>query len=256
MADILLKNCYCKTTPLPLSLKDHEKADIVVERNSILIKVKEYIDKELDPAKVIFYDRTNQDFVKTKSTEILQELEISKVDYQNAESVSSDNDYELHLQMPPDSSFLNNYFECGILAWEANIDIQSVFNHCKAVSYICAYLFKTEDECSHAINQAMKEAWENKSNNYDQMKLTVRAYASRQCSVQETCYHIMPELWLHKVFPADLFANTNLLENRPRVCATKREIKQLPDSSRDILMTNMLDWYKDGPSSKFGAGQY
>ena len=37
-------------------------------------------------------------FVKTKSiTVILQETEISKVDYENALSVSSDDDYELHL---------------------------------------------------------------------------------------------------------------------------------------------------------------
>ena len=67
--------------PLPLYLKDREKADIMVESNRILTKVKEYIDKKLDPAKVNFYDRTKEDFVKTKSlTEILQKLEISKVD--------------------------------------------------------------------------------------------------------------------------------------------------------------------------------
>ena len=36
---------------------------------------------------------------------------------------------------------------------------------------MCAYLSRTEDECSHAMNQAVKEAWGKKSNNYDQMKL-------------------------------------------------------------------------------------
>ena len=39
-----------------------------------------------------------KDFVKTKSiTVILRETEISKVDYEHALSVSSDDDYELHL---------------------------------------------------------------------------------------------------------------------------------------------------------------
>ena len=67
--------------PLPLYLKDCEKADIMVESNRILTKVKEYIGKKIDPAKVNFYYRTKEDFVKTKSlTEILQKLEISKVD--------------------------------------------------------------------------------------------------------------------------------------------------------------------------------
>ena len=96
--------------------------------------MKECIDKELDPAKVDFYDRTKEEFVKTKSiTEILQELEISKVDYENGLPASSDDDYESHLEKPPDSYFVKNDFESSTLAWEANIDIQPVINHYKAV---------------------------------------------------------------------------------------------------------------------------
>ena len=205
--------------------------------------MKEYIDKELDPAKVNFYDRTKEEFVKTKSiTEIWQELEISKVDYENGLPASSDDDYESHLEKPPDSCLVKNHFESSTLAWEANIDIQPVINHYKAVSYMCAYLSKIKDECSNAMSQAVKEAWENKSNNYDQMKLIARAYASkRECIVQEAVYHIMQELWLRKVFPLVLFANTNLPENRYRVCVCEKEIKQLPESSTDIFKKNMLD---------------
>ena len=204
--------------------------------------MKECIDKELDPAKVDFYDQTKEEFVKTKSiTEILQELEISKVDYENGLPASSD-DYELHLEKPSDSCFVKNHFESSTLAWEVNIDIQPVINHYKAVSYMCAYLSKIKDECSNAMSQAVNKGWENKSNNYDQMKLIARAYASkRECSVQEAMYHIMQELWLRKVFPLVLFANTNLLENRYRVCVCEKEIKQLPESSTDIFKKNMLD---------------
>lgn len=56
----------------------------MVERNGVLTKVKENIDKELDPAIINFYDRTKEVVVKTKSiTQILQELEILKVDHEN-----------------------------------------------------------------------------------------------------------------------------------------------------------------------------
>ena len=56
----------------------------MVERNRILTKVKENIDKELDPAIINFYDRTKEVVVKTKSiTQILQELQILKVDHEN-----------------------------------------------------------------------------------------------------------------------------------------------------------------------------
>lgn len=79
----------------------------MVERNRILTKVKEHIDKELDPAIINFYDRTKEVFVKTKSiTEILQELEILKADHENL-SVSSNDDYELQLQSIVLSGFIN-----------------------------------------------------------------------------------------------------------------------------------------------------
>ena len=78
------------------------------------------------------------------------------------------------------------------------------------------------------------------------MKLIAQVYSSkRECSVQKAVYHIMPELWLRKVFTAILSANTNLPENRYRVCVSEKEIKQLPESSTEIFKNNMLDWYKD-----------
>ena len=36
-------------------------------------------------------------------------------------------------------------------------------------------------------------------------------------------YQIMPELWLHKVFPAVFFGNTNLPDNRYRVCVSEKK---------------------------------
>ena len=91
---------------------------------------------------------------------------------------------------------------CELRAWEVNMDIQPVFNYNKSNTYMCAYFSKMEDECSHAMSQAFKEAAETNCSNYDQMKLNVCAYFSKtQCSVQETIYHIMPELWLRNTFP-------------------------------------------------------
>ena len=44
----------------------------------------------------------------------------------------------------------------GLIAWEGNMDIQPVFNHYKAVAYMCAYLSKSESECSVAMKQAVQ----------------------------------------------------------------------------------------------------
>lgn len=58
----------------------------MVKKDTVLAKVKRYIGKELDSAKVNFYGHTWEDdynFMKSKSiSEILKELEISKVDYE------------------------------------------------------------------------------------------------------------------------------------------------------------------------------
>ena len=40
---------------------------------------------------------------------------------------------------------------------------------------MCAYLSKTDDECSHVMTQAVEETWENKSTNQVQVKLIAQA---------------------------------------------------------------------------------
>ena len=63
----------------------------------------------------------------------------------SALSISSDSDFEIHLKRQPNACFINNFFSEGLQAWRVNIDIQHVFNHCKAVTYICPYFSKAEN---------------------------------------------------------------------------------------------------------------
>ena len=244
--------------PLSDELTDQEKANILNKRSKILSKVKEYIDINLDPKKINILDPSKESFIETKSIlEILDILRITLQDYYEALSVSSDKDFEIHIRRPPNSCFVNNYFIDGLCAWEANLDIQPVFNHYKAVSYMCAYFSKSEDESSEAMKQAAKEALKMNLNHYEQMKAVARAYITkRECSVQEAVYHVMPELWLRKTFPRVLFANSNLPENRFKICRSEEEIKELPAESADIFKRNMLDRYLDRPNRNFKEGKY
>ena len=177
--------------------------------------------------------------------EILQELKISELHYYEAISISDDNDFQIHFKRPPNSCFVNNYFDEGLMAWKANMDIQPVFNHYKAVTYMCAYFSKSEDETSEAMKQAAKEAFNSNKTNIEQMRSIARAYANkRECSVQEAVYILMPELWLRKTFPGVIFANSNLPEKRFRICRSKEEIDELPEDSTDIFKRNMIDRYR------------
>ena len=107
-------------------------------------------------------DLTKDNFTQPLSIkEILDELEISSDDCYRALSISKDEDLELHLKRQPNSCFINNYFDVSLKAWQANMDIQAVFNEHKAVTYMFQYFSKTEDQCSQAMKQAAKEAFEN-----------------------------------------------------------------------------------------------
>ena len=61
------------------------KVLVLHKRNEILDKVKDYIKHFLNPSKIIFYDPSCNEFLEVKSvSEVLEELDITKQDYDNA----------------------------------------------------------------------------------------------------------------------------------------------------------------------------
>ena len=86
----------------------------------------------------------------------------------------------------------------------------------KAVTYMCSYLSKQEDECSRTVKQALKKSLEKDSRSYEQMRSVAHAYSSEcECSLQEVVYQVLPELQLRKLFPGVLYANSD--PGKPRV---------------------------------------
>ena len=253
---------FCDRTiiasPLPRDISDEHRENILSERKKVLDKVKTYIDTNLFPKTRNILDPEKENFEEPESIEtILESLEITPQEYYTALSISDDYDFQLHLRRPTNSCFVNNYFVDGLKAWEANMDIQPVFNEFKAITYMCKYLSKSEDECSKAMKQALVDARETNLGKFEEMISIAKAYASnRECSVQEAVYHVLPELWLRKTFPCVLFLNSNLPNERFRMCKSQSEIAELPEDSVDIFKTNMLDRYLDRPNSTFMGGRY
>ena len=220
--------------PLPDEIEDAEKETIIANRRKILSKVKYYIDEFLNPHKPSYRGDN------LSISEILDELQINKEDYYKSLSISPDEDLLIHLQRPPNSYFINNYFDLGLRAWEANLDIQPVFNYFKAISYMCSYFSKSETESSVAMKKALEECCDLEFK--DRMKKIAIAFLShRQCSVQEAVYQLLPELWLRKTFPVVTFANTNLPEKRFKMCKSQKELEELPDDSFEVFKRNDLD---------------
>ena len=84
------------------------------KRDDILCSVKKDIDKNLNPRKQNILDPRREYFVEMPNiSEILQQLNITPEDYYNALSISSDNDFQMHLKCQPNECFINNYFAEG-----------------------------------------------------------------------------------------------------------------------------------------------
>ena len=242
--------------PLDLSLNPEERHKKLDSRKSLLEKVKKYIDEKLNLAKANVMDPEKENY-KTLLTidETLLKLDISKEDYYHSLSISVDDDYEPHLIRPPNSCFVNNYFDASLRAWQANMNIQPVFNEYKAVAYMCSFFSKSEDKCSFAMKQAAREA--RKLDQFNTMKNILKAYTSnRECSVQEAVYHIFPELHLRRVFPGVQFVNTALPEGRSKILQTEGQLSSLPEDSNDFFKRNNIDRYLPRSTVSFCDGKH
>ena len=107
------------------------------------------------------------------------------------------------------------------------------------------------------MKQAAKEAFENNMDHHGTMKTIAKAFLSnRECLVQETVYHILPELKLRRIFPALYFVNTNLPEERVQVLLPEKELGKLPGDSPNIFKRLNIDRYMERPSTVFCNGKY
>ena len=120
--------------------------------------------------------------------------------------------------------------------------MQPTFNHYKAVAYMCAYMSKSESECSLAMKQAFRDAFEKELNSYEEMKLVANACINKkECDIYECDYHILPGQWLRKRFRGRIFANRNVPGTRFRVCLGEDENSELPKDSKNVFNQNIVD---------------
>ena len=189
--------------------------------------------------------------------EILSELQITPQDNYDALSISNDSGFQIHLKRQPNEYFINNYFAEGLEAWKANIDIQPDFNHHKAITYMCCYFSRTENETLEAMKQAAKEAHALGKTNLEKMRTVARASSTkRKCSVQKAVCLVMSELWLRKALPEVIFLNSNIPEPHYRIFRCKTKLDELPEDSADVFQRNMFDRYIDQPDANFQNGKY
>ena len=96
-----------------------------------------------------------------------------------------------------------------------------------------------------------------KQGNYEKMCATVKVYSSNhEGSVQEAvCYYSL-KLWLRKMFPSVIHANTNLARKRLKIFKSREETSQPPDESENIFKINILNRYMNIPNGLYYNANY
>ena len=73
----------------------------------------------------------------------MEKLKILELDYFEALSISSHDDFQIHLKIETNACFLNSYFVEGQQAWKVSIDI----NQCLIIirqRHTCVHTFQKE----------------------------------------------------------------------------------------------------------------
>ena len=115
-------------------IKDVEHYSILKKRDTTLSKVSHFINRYLDPPKDICGKDLYIDGVWL-------ELQLTKKEYYWALSVSSENDFKLHLKRDANSCFINNYNLVLLKVWQSKIDLHHLSFH-SMIAYLvlfCSY---------------------------------------------------------------------------------------------------------------------
>ena len=83
------------------------------------------------------------------------------------------------MKRQPNSSFDNNYFNVDLKDWQVNMNIQSVFNEYKTVTFMCQHFSKL-NIIVHKPQNWQPEAFENNIHHHETMKTIAKAYLSNQ----------------------------------------------------------------------------
>ena len=142
-------------------------------------------------------------------------------------------------------------------AWQANMDLEPVYNYYKAISYMTAYFSNSGSETSEALKQVVNEMRNQNLKTKEAMqKLSQEFISARQLSVQEAVYLCLPELWLRKCFPRVTFINTSIPNDGIRILKSETELHELNDDSTDIFKAGIIETCCQRVSGSDNTGKY
>ncbi|XP_065942067.1 uncharacterized protein [Magallana gigas] len=190
--------------------------------------------------------------------EILAELSLSQENYEKAHRVLTPRTTTI-LKRDPKEMWTNQYNECLLKCWDANMDIQYVLDPFSCIVYIISYISKSEREMGMLLKQTKIEATEGNLSAKQTIKKIGSAYLNyREVSAQEAVYRVcnlkMKECSRKVVFipvgenPTRLSKPLSQLKRKRR---SQSDECEGDEDEEDIWMTNIVERYENRPQTDF-----
>lgn len=151
----------------------------------------------------------------------------------------------------------NQYNECLLKCWDANMDIQYVLDPFSCIVYIISYISKSEREMGMLLKQTKIEATEGNLSAKQTIKKIGSAYLNhREVSAQEAVYRVC-NLKMKECSRKVVFIPVG--ENPTRLSKPLSQLKRRSQSidyegdedEEDIWMTNIIERYENRPQTDY-----
>ncbi|XP_062573153.1 uncharacterized protein LOC134235086, partial [Saccostrea cucullata] len=200
------------------------------------------------------WDKIQNDGEGKTTREVFDDLSLTQELYEEAYNMLTAR-RSIVLQRNPNEVWTNQYNQCLLKCWDANMDIQFVLDPFSCIVYIVSYISKSEREMGMLLKQTKIEAEEGNLNARQTMKKIGSAYLHhREVSAQEAVYRVcnlkMKECSRKVVFipvgdnPLRLSKPLSLIKKKSN---DEEIISDEDDDENDIWMTNIIERYENRP---------
>ena len=154
---------------------------------------------------------------------------------------------KVFLKRSVQESRINSYNRTLIRSWSANMDLQYILDPYSCVSYIVSYISKGQRGLSNLLKQACTEARETDSCVKEQVRRIGNQFLSSvEIGAQEAAYLVL-QMPLKRSTRDVVYVETRETGDRTSLIKPYSLLKELPSTSKNIEMDNVLKRYKRRP---------
>ncbi|MCO5610594.1 hypothetical protein L7F22_064833 [Adiantum nelumboides] len=153
----------------------------------------------------------------------------------------------LVLKREPKDIYTNN-FNIGISnLWDANKDIQYVFNAFAAASYCTSYMTNNDTAASKAVQAILQQNKENGSPTIERLRSLGNALINTQELSSQQAAYIALSLPLHSCSRQFQFLNTNFAAEQTLMLKRKAQLERLQAEDTNIFFDDIITKYAKRP---------